>query len=436
MIKTIADLLEEIKAKGTELIKKYEIVDHPVLIGDMYEGLTHEILNKGIFEGLNLKIVSGKIKNAKGDVSGEIDCMLVEGEGDKLPFTEKYIYHFLQVIAVIEVKKTLYSNALHDSYSNLKTVIDVSREPEKDGESYIIHALRDAWRSMLRIELPKREDLHLYTEEQQYIYHTLLMEAYFPLRIVFGYFGFKTEFSFREAFANFLGSKAEKGPARGFGAGSLPNLIICGKYSIVKNNGMPYAMPFSNEEFYWPILVSSHENPINHLLEFIWTRLSYKFNISSSIFGYDFDSEPVHKYINCKLGTYKEGNFGWMYNYYPFSEQILSEARSEKISWAPKFLSKKQFIVILRLCQNEYINYVNDTEFIQSITEDGESLEEFIKTLVETALVYARNNEIRLLTDECQIMILPDGRYCAGENKNAELARWLNKYMNDRKAGD
>jgi hypothetical protein len=107
MIKTVSDFLAELKSKGTELIKKYEIVDHPVLIGDMYEGLTQEILNKSIFVGLNLKIVGGKIKNLKGDLSSEIDCMLVEGEGEKLPFTEKYIYHFTQVIAVIEVKKIL-----------------------------------------------------------------------------------------------------------------------------------------------------------------------------------------------------------------------------------------------------------------------------------------------------------------------------------------
>lgn len=434
MIKTVSDFLEELKAKGIELIKKYEIVDHPVLIGDMYEGLTHDLLSRAVFEGLNLKIVSGKIKNSKGKLSGEIDCMLVEGEGEKLPFADKYIYHFTQVIAVIEVKKSLYTSTLGDSYSNLKTVIDVSVEPEKDGDNYIIHSLRDAWKSMLCMELPRRSELDAYTETQQYIYHTLLMEAYFPLRIVFGYFGFKTEYSLREAFADYLGKQANVQPAKGFGAGSLPSLVICGKNSIIKNNGMPYGMPFMDEEFYWPILVTSRENPIHHLLEIIWTRLSYKFNISSSIFGDDFSSASVHKYINCKLGKTDDGNLGWIYNYSVFSEKVLSQAKNEKLEWTPKFLTQKQFIVIMQLCRHEFLNHKENFEFIKSITEDGEDSKDFIKSLVETGLVYDRNNEIRLLTDQCQPLILPDGRYCAGENKNGEFFHWLDKYMNDRKA--
>lgn len=433
MIKTVSDFLEELKAKGTELIKKYEIVDHPVLIGDMYEGLTQDLLGRAVFDGLNLKIVGGKIKNSKGDLSCEIDCMLVEGEGEKLPFAEKYIYHFTQVIAVIEVKKSLYTNTLGDSYSNLKTVIDVSLEPEKDGDNYIIRSLRDAWKSMLQMELPRRNELKSYTEEQQYIYHTLLMEAYFPLRIVFGYFGFKTEYSLREAFAKYLGNQANIQPAKGFGAGSLPSLIICGKNSIIKNNGMPYSMPLLNEEFYWPILVTSRETPIHHLLEIIWTRLSYKFKISSSIFGDDFSYDPVHRYINCKLAKNSEGNPGWMYNYSPFSEKTLSQSKNEKIQWSPKFLTQKQFIVIMELCRHDFINYKDNIQFIKSITEDGTDLNDFIKSLVDSQLVYDRNNEIRLLTDQCQTLILPDGRYCAGENKNGEFSYWLDKYMSDRK---
>jgi hypothetical protein len=434
MIRTLSDFLEELKAKGTELIKKYEIIDHPVLIGDMYEGLTQELLNRAIFDGLNLKIVGGKIKNSKGDLSSEIDCMLVEGEGETLPFTEKFIYHFSQVIAVIEVKKSLYTNTLSDSYFNLRTVIDVSIEPEKDGEEYIIRSLRDAWKSMLRIDLPRRSELDSYSISEQHIYHTLLMEAYFPLRIVFGYFGFKTEYSLREAFANYLGNQANFQPAKGFGAGSLPNLIICGKNSIIKNNGMPYAMPFMDEKFYWPILVTSRENPIHHLLEIISTRLSYKYGISSSIFGDDFDYDPVHRYINCKLGNTNEGNLGWEYSYSPFSEKLLSESKHEKIPWSPKFLTKKQFIVLMQLGTHEFINYKENLEFIESIKEEGTDINDFIKSLVDTGLVYDRNNEIRFLTDECRTVILPDGRYCAGENKNGELSNWLSKFITGNKS--
>lgn len=427
MIKTVSDFLEELKTKGTELIKQNEIIDHPVLIGDMYEGLTQDLLNRAVFDGLNLKIVGGKIKNSKNELSGEIDCMIVEGNGEKLPFCDKYIYHFSQVIAVIEVKKSLYSNTLDDSYSLLKSVIDVSREPEKDGDKYINRALRDAWKSMLKTELPKRSELESFNETEQYIYHTLLMEAYFPIRIVFGYFGFKDEYNLREAFANYIDNKAKSKQTKGYGAASLPHLIICGNSSIIKNNGMPYAMPFSKERFYWPIYVTSPENPIHHLLEIIWTRLSYKFNISSSIFGSDFDCELVHKYINCKLAKDNNGKFGWMYNYYQMSRKNLNQKANndEKTKWAPTFLTENQFNIILLLFRVGSLNYVENSGIKKSIEKDGVDLEDMVESLVNTGLVYKRNNEISLLTDECQALILPDGRYCVGENKNGELTKWI-----------
>ena len=433
MIRTVSDFLEELKTKSVELIKKYEVVDHPVLIGDMYEGLTQDLLNRSIFDGLNLKIVGGKIKNAKGQLSGEIDCMLVEGESERIPFTEKFIYHFSQVIAVIQVKKNLYSDALDESYSNLKSVTNVSLEPEKDGEPDVIEALRDAYRSMLRTELPKRSELETYSEKEQFIYHTLLMEAYFPLRIVFGYYGFKTEYGLREGFAKFLENQAKTGPKRGFGANSLPSLIICGKSSIIKNNGMPFAMPFMDEEHYWPIYVTAPDQPIYYLLEIIWTRLSYKYKISSTIFGDDFDLEPMHKYINCKVEKVGD-SYGWMYNYSPFSAKILNSSKREKVTWSPSFMTEKQFVTVVRLCKEDVINLETNTDFKSYITSDGIDLETFIQGLIDTGLVYKLNNEIRLLTDECGTLILPDGRFCAGENKNGELSNWLNNYLTDRKA--
>lgn len=109
MIVTISDFLQSVMNKEKELIKKYEIVRHGPTIGDMYEGLTSDLLNKAIFEGLDVRIASGKIKNKEGEFSNEIDCMIVEGEGERIPYTDKYIYDMTQVIAVLEIKKTYTS---------------------------------------------------------------------------------------------------------------------------------------------------------------------------------------------------------------------------------------------------------------------------------------------------------------------------------------
>lgn len=436
MIRTIADFLEQLKTKGLSTISENEDVNHPGMIGDMYEGLTKAILEKAIFEGFNLKIVSGKISNTKGEMTNQIDCMIVEGEGRQLPFSGDWVYHYHQVIAVIEVKKNLFTDDLSSSHENLRSVIQVSRTPEKDGENYIIRALRDAWKSMLRTELPYRHEVDSLPEHEQALYHTLLMEAYFPVRIVIGYYGFKTEHSLRQGFYKFLLNNYKKGNVRGFGPGSLPNLIICGNNSIIKNNGMPFGLPFNySEKYYWNLCVSSNETPIVHLLEFIWTRISYKYKISSSsIFGRDMDYARTLRFIDCCVELLPESKVGWGYKYFFISAESLEEGvlaeKPELPVWEPVFLTSLQFVVLQVLIQKEFLNYTTDTDFIKAVTKEGFSVDTFIDELVATSLVYKKNSEIRFLTDMCAFAILPDGRNIAGENKNGNFTHWINNYMN------
>src|SRR3989338_6812517 len=104
MIETVAQFLEEFKAKGLEQIKsKDSDIKHTVTIGDIHEGLTSEILNRSIFKGLDLKIVKNSfIYNESGHLSKEMDCMIVIGDGKQISFTERYKYHIKNVIAVVQ----------------------------------------------------------------------------------------------------------------------------------------------------------------------------------------------------------------------------------------------------------------------------------------------------------------------------------------------
>lgn len=82
MIKTIHQLLTEIKNKGIEEIEPFLNIEHGPMIGDMYEGLTKEIVEKSLFDGMDLRVVSGKITNqVDGKLSSQIDCMVVIGDG-------------------------------------------------------------------------------------------------------------------------------------------------------------------------------------------------------------------------------------------------------------------------------------------------------------------------------------------------------------------
>ncbi len=431
MIHTVAHLLEEIQKRGIELIRKYEIVDHPVLIGDMYEGLTQEMLNASLFAGLDLKVVAGKIKNGRGLLSDEIDCMLVEGNGESIPFTDKFIYHYNQVIAVIQVKKSLYTNSLNDSYSNLKSVIDVSREPEQDSEPYLHRIHGDAYRALLRSKIPKRSELHHYTAIEQQLYHSLLMEAYFPIRIVFGFLGFKSEYNLREGFVKMLDNITKGGPVKGYGAISMPNLIICDELCIVKNNGMPFGRAFLDEEFYWPLYFSSPGNSIRLLLEVIWTRLSYKYSIASNIFDQDFGPEQMHRFLNCKLGYYDSDKLGWMYSYSKFSSKELQDSVIQKKDWSPEFLTKEQYAIIAMMIEHGEIN-LDDSNLKKLIAEWGYEFDKFIKQLIDTDLVYKRNGILQFLTDRCMAAVLPDGRFCVGEDKNGQFTIWINNYLAKR----
>ena len=146
MITTVADFLEEFRSYALSRIKSDDKdIKHTVAIGDNFEGLTAELLNKAVFEGLNLKMVERSfIYNDSGEISDELDCILVVGEGQKMSFANRYRYHIKDVIAVFQVKKNLYANDIDDSHQNLRSVIGVS-EPRTLDE-YVGRMHRDAYR--------------------------------------------------------------------------------------------------------------------------------------------------------------------------------------------------------------------------------------------------------------------------------------------------
>ena len=76
MIRTVADLLEKLMVKEREKLPEYDDIQHPGLFGEMYEGLAKALVGKALFEGMDLRVASGKIRNAKGNLSGQIDCMV------------------------------------------------------------------------------------------------------------------------------------------------------------------------------------------------------------------------------------------------------------------------------------------------------------------------------------------------------------------------
>ena len=193
MIETTYQLLAAMKDRGVEKIEPYLGIGHNPIIGDMYEGLTKKLMEKAVFKDFDMHVVSGKITNKSGEFSRQIDCMIVIGPGNKIPFTNEYIYEINSVIAVVEVKKNLFSSELSSAYDNLRSVVDIAT-PDKDIR---INLLRDAFTGISKTELPEYEQVSELEERLQLLYHSLIVECALPLRVIFGYDGFADEFSLR-----------------------------------------------------------------------------------------------------------------------------------------------------------------------------------------------------------------------------------------------
>lgn len=427
MIHSIADLLKEFVSAELDFLIDYEIPNHPTTIGTVYEGLTESILNKSIFEGLNLRIVKNSFIVGS---SKEFDIMLVEGDGELIPYTDRYKYFPEKVIAIIQVKKNLYGKDIAESHDNLKILIDYFEG--RKAEPFVNELFRDSYRTICRKELPKNiEEL---TFEEEYIYETLKIEAKLPVRVVWGYNGFKSEYNFRESFYDYLSENITtdyENKIGYFGAHNFANLIICDKFSMIKQNGMPFISPLK-KDYWWSFLITSSFNPTYFFLELIWTRLCYKFKLSSDIFGEDLTMEPGNKFLDCKI-TKIENHHGWEYKYTTISNENL-KSNTETIEWQPTELDAIQNVIINELCEKGEINLKAGKELEEYVkTGNYKNLDEFTEKLLDTGLVTINNGKLVLLTDKCQCAIMPDGKFVAGENKSGRFTNWILKEIEKNK---
>lgn len=427
MISTISDLLEEIKSKGLSKIKdEIKGITQRTTIGNIYEGFTSEILNKAIFENLDLRIVQNSFvyNESKEKLSDEIDCMLVVGDGEKIIHTkDQYKYHISNVIVVFQVKKNLFQKDIEDAHENLLSVVRLS--DERNLRQYENSIFRDAYKTINSKDVPNRDEIEDFTDREKTIYQYLYLEALNPLRIVIGYYGYSSEFTLRKGFVEILEKLAAKGNVQGYHPQSFPSLYICGNNTIIKNNGMPMAIPLTDEEHYFPILVTSTGKPMLHLLELIWTRLSYRFGISSTIFGDDFDIELAHSFLSCKEEKINDTRFNWSYSFHLLSKEQLTKPL-ETIPWEPIELNKVTYTIVHILLKKGEINVINDSEFLEYLIKNNIVLDSFINELLDKKIIYISQNKIRLFLDE-PLIITKKGVVYIGENKNLEMATYFKK---------
>lgn len=425
---TIADLLNAFSKHENERLKKKQITHRPT-IGKMYEGLTAKILNATVFDGLNLVVAKGSFIEGSDT---EYDIILAEGEGAPVDYVEdSYIFKPQQVLVVIQVKKTLYSKDLGDSYENLKGIFPLYTGG--NAKDYMIRIASDAIRSTLGKQ-PSSYRNGLLNKYEEYVYHTLVTEAQLPLRIVLGYNGFKSEESFRNSIVEYFGTKKStlENKIEGYGPNNLPSLIICDEYSCVKTTGCPFSAPLNpNLDGWWNIYGTSHYNPMYFFLEMIWSLLSYRYHLDPEIFGDDLKTPLLSPFLDCRVCTDTQGEaIGWDYDYYLRSEEQLSENNDIQY-WQPVEIDSAQFAILSELGQKGLIDVSKDADIKSFVIKSGyDSLQAFIDKLVATKLVSYEGTCLKILTHQCQ-MVTVGGKWYAAENNTGRLTRWVSAHMDE-----
>jgi len=439
MISTFADLLEAFRRKETQLLDK-QAITHAPTIGRMYEGLTQTILERAFPEGLDLGVVSGFVANDRGDLSRQIDCMLVSGQGEPIPYTDDHKYHIQNVIAVIEVRKSLYAKGLDSAYSNLISV----RKLQGGGlpESRLFN---DAHRSILGSDPDNYDDITELPVWKFQLGLVLYIESITPVRIVLGYHGYASETNFRKAFFQHL----ERNQAvRHYGPSNLPSLITSGGFSLIKLNGMPYSIPVANNqaELYaayampnladnapvgadlWPLYASYAGNPMVLLFELIWTRITYDRHVFLPDFGSDLNLEILNPLLLARA-LERDGEVGWYYERFVLPPGVLKRIPATA-EWQPVELDEGQFTVlaVLVLMENSGVADgvdIDSPELLREFENSVYSLRDSIEYLRQVGLASLQDDKLRLLTKECKFAALSDGRVVAGDDSGGRFSKWL-----------
>lgn len=423
MIRTVAELLKGLADRERKVLDAYELAHGPT-IGSMYEGLTRSILDTTIPPALGLHVVSG-FAFFGNQMSGELDCMLVRGTGEQVPYTEKFKWHISDVIAVLEVKKTLSADELADSYDHLRAISTLySKYVESDEATGVKTDLtlpRRVFSQMTGRVPPEHKDIESLPFDLEMIYHTLVGEFLGPVRILIAHHGWKKEKTLRDHISRLLQERLTN--PRGMGAGSFPQLMIGGEYSLVKLNGLPYVG--SLVDGMWPLLASTSHNPIRLLLELIFTRLDFLY---STNFAIDDSNEQEAMSLCLRARAVKrEGVQGWEYMYDDLSENELKQ-RGASYQWNPAEFTSGQFVIINRLCMGHEIR-TDSPDFIEFASKEPGGIDAFIEALLASRLVATDGPRLRLTTVNCTSMITPDGKYVAGENNAGQMEVWLEQRL-------
>lgn len=424
MITNAATLLQKLMAKEAEKLNSLGI-RHAPTIGAMYEGLAKDILDRTIPPALGVRVVDGFIRGYDGQLSRQTDCMVVVGDGEKLPYLDAYVWPIQNVIAVAEVKKSLFGDDLRDGFQKLREIQDIQRAYVQHGEVGKRVSIDPALKAfaILTGQFPGDKDaIDALPEDLNVILHTLVMEQVSPVRVILGYDGYATESSLRFGFHKYLESNCG---IRGFGVGSLPNLLICNKNSILKLNGFPYVARKTDE--WWDVLVSNSENPVRLLIELLWARLANHFQAQ---FPSDdnLELERLAPFLSAKFQL-SGPNVGWQYIYHEVAPDKLGNVPS--IQWHPHPAEGPVWVALMRALEDGELD-IRDEGFREYAAKEGFDPDVVIREMVEHRLIaWTGEYTVTPIAEDLVTIFMPDGRVFVSDD--ALIEPWVMEALSKRR---
>jgi hypothetical protein len=422
VIRDVATLLEAIQQKELEAIRNSGITHAPT-VGAQYEGVTSSILKIMIPAELQLQVVSGFVEGVGGSLSGQIDCMLVQGQGTPVPSVPGlFKWPIKDVLAVIEVKKTLFGDDLADAHDQLRGVMDLFwqyAETLGPGNGIDITAPMYVYGQIVGEPAPSDWRTAAMPTHKEALYRMLLDDHVAPVRIILGYGGFKTEDSLRQGFLRFLSRNAQR---HGFAGSSLPSLIVCGNNSILKTNGQPfYLHPWKDRYLCY---ASSGRSPLLWILNLILTRISHLRTWRNWYTG-DLSIDRFAPLLWGKA-TGDGSSAGWEYWEHPISAKDLKQVPPLTAEeWQPTKITEDQAL-LLGLVGNDGIAR-QDVLDAMAISATQEQAIKMIDDLVAKRLLGWDNETLVFLTQRCATIFTPRDGLIAHDLEDQRLAEWMAK---------
>jgi hypothetical protein len=423
MITTIAGLLRELQVTEAEKLKR-EKMTHAPTIGDMYEGLTKEILGRTIPDSLDVRVVTGFAVGVNSKLSPQLDIMIVRGEGHPIPYTDAFCWPIGKVLAVFEIKKTLFGAALNDGVAKMNAVLALYKEAANTGEidgANLMPAVKSFARLTGHFPLSD-EAARALPGGNNVVFDIFKQEQGAPVRIIWGYGGYTDEAGLRKGFIKNMSQSKDHVT---FMPENLPSLIVCNNNAILKMNGQPYVSAMRDDS--WQILTSNSENPLRLLLELLWTRLSTELNTS-----FQMDDTLVMEKLAPFLSVRMELDGDSLKVAYEQNEVSKFDLKSlPERNWKPEPVNINDSILVSGSTRNGGLD-IGDSALRDWAKSESYDLDAAVMRLVDQRiLAWTGEKTLRPIANTVMTTIMPDGQISTSDNPDL-LSLWLNSNKRTR----